>query len=141
MDLSKQLIESFVKHFGEQPSLIVRAPGRVNLIGEHTDYNDGFVLPMAIDRAIWIAVRPRTDRFVRIHSVDFEAEAVFSLDDLKKEQGWAEYLKGVAHILQAEGYKLSGWDGVMMGDVPRGSGLSSSAAVEMATARVFRLRQ
>ena len=92
---------------------------------------------MAIDRAIWIAVRPRTDRFARIHSVDFEAEAVFSLDDLKKEQGWAEYLKGIAHILQAEGYKLSGWDGVMMGDVPRGSGLSSSAAVEMATARVF----
>ena len=137
MDLSKQLSESFVKHFGDKPSLIVRAPGRVNLIGEHTDYNDGFVLPMAIDRAIWIAVRPRTDRFVRIHSVDFEAEAVFSLDDLKKEQGWAEYLKGVAHILQAEGYKLSGWDGVMMGDVPRGSGLSSSAAVEMATARVF----
>jgi galactokinase len=137
MDLSKQLIESFVQHFGEQPSLIVRAPGRVNLIGEHTDYNDGFVLPMAIDRAIWIAVRPRMDRFVRIHSVDFEAEAVFSLDDLKKEQGWAEYLKGVANVLQAEGCKLSGWDGVMMGDVPRGSGLSSSAAVEMATARVF----
>jgi galactokinase len=137
MDLSKQLSESFVQHFGEQPSLIVRAPGRVNLIGEHTDYNDGFVLPMAIDRAIWIAVRPRTDRFVRIHSLDFEAEAVFSLDDLKKEQGWAEYLKGVANILQAEGCKLSGWDGVMMGDVPRGSGLSSSAAVEMATARVF----
>jgi len=78
----------------------------------------------------WIAL-------VRIHSVDFEAEAVFSLDDLKKEQGWAEYPKGVAHILQAEGYELSGWDGVMMGDVPRGSGLSSSAAVEMATARVF----
>ncbi len=137
MDLSKQLSESFVKNFGDKPSLIVRAPGRVNLIGEHTDYNDGFVLPMAIDRAIWIAVRPRTDRFVRIHSLDFEAEAVFSLDDLKKEQGWAEYLKGVAYILQAERCELSGWEGVMMGDVPRGSGLSSSAAVEMATARVF----
>jgi galactokinase len=137
MDLSKQLSESFFKHFGDKPSLMVRAPGRVNLIGEHTDYNDGFVLPMAIDRAIWIAVRPRMDRGVRICSMDFEAEVVFSLDDLKKEQGWAEYLKGVAHILQAEGCKLSGWDGVIMGDVPRGSGLSSSAAVEMATARVF----
>ena len=65
------------------------------------------------------------------------AETVFSLDDLKKEQGWAEYLKGIAYILQAEGCELSGWEGVMMGDVPRGSGLSSSAAVEMATARVF----
>ena len=137
MDLSKQLSESFVKHFGDKPSLVVRAPGRVNLIGEHTDYNDGFVLPMAIDRAIWIAARPRMDRFVRIHSLDFEAEAVFSLDDLKKERGWAEYLKGVAHILQTERCKLSGWEGVMMGDVPLGSGLSSSAAVELATARVF----
>ncbi len=137
MDLSKQLSESFVQHFGDKPSLVVRAPGRVNLIGEHTDYNDGFVLPMAIDRAIWIAVRPRMDRFVRIHSLDFEAETVFSLDDLKKEQGWAEYLKGIAYILQAEGRNLSGWDGMMMGDVPLGSGLSSSAAVELATARVF----
>ncbi len=137
MDLSKQLSESFVRHFGEKPSLVVRAPGRVNLIGEHTDYNDGFVLPMAIDRAIWIAVRPSMDRFVRIHSLDFESEAVFSLDDLKKEQGWAEYLKGVAYILQAEGCELSGWEGMMMGNVPRGSGLSSSAAVELATARVF----
>ncbi len=137
MDLSKQVSESFVKHFGDKPSLIARAPGRVNLIGEHTDYNDGFVLPMAIDRAIWIAVRPTMDRYVRIRSLDFEADAVFALDDLKKEQGWAEDLKGVAHILQAEGHKLSGWDGMMMGDVPRGSGLSSSAAVELATARVF----
>ena len=117
--------------------MIVRAPGRVNLIGEHTDYNDGFVLPMAIDRAIWIAVRPRMDRTVCIHSVDFAADTVFSLDDLEKEQGWAEYLKGIAYILQADGHHLSGWDGVMMGDVPLGSGLSSSAAVELATARVF----
>ena len=137
MDLSKQVSESFVKHFGDKPSLIVRAPGRVNLIGEHTDYNDGFVLPMAIDRAIWIAVRPRMDCCVRIHSLDFEADAVIPLNDLKKEQGWAEYLKGVAYILQTEGCELSGWEGVMMGDVPRGSGLSSSAAMEMATARVF----
>ncbi len=137
MDLSRQVSKSFVKHFGDKPSLIVRAPGRVNLIGEHTDYNDGFVLPMAIDRAIWIAVRPRTDCFVQIHSLDFEADAVISLNDLKKEQGWAEYLKGVAYILQTKGCELSGWEGVMMGDVPRGSGLSSSAAVEMATARVF----
>ena len=79
MDLSHQVSESFVKHFGNNPSLIVRSPGRVNLIGEHTDYNDGFVLPMAIDRAIWIAVRPRTDRFVRIHSIDLDEDANFLL--------------------------------------------------------------
>ncbi|HEY9151768.1 MAG TPA: galactokinase [Anaerolineales bacterium] len=137
MDLSKQVSEAFLKYFGSKPSLIVRAPGRVNLIGEHTDYNDGFVLPMAIDRAIWIAVRPRADRLVCVHSLDFDAESIFSLADLNKEQGWAEYLKGVAHILQADHHFISGWDGVMMGDVPRGSGLSSSAAVELAAARVF----
>ena len=137
MDLSKQVSESFVKHFGSKPALIVRAPGRVNLIGEHTDYNDGFVLPMAIDRAIWIAVRPRMDCIVRVRSLDFDEDSVFSLDDLNKEEGWVEYLKGVAHIFQVKGYKLSGWDGVTMGDVPRGSGLSSSAALELATARVF----
>jgi galactokinase len=137
MDLSKQVSESFIKHFNNKASLIVRSPGRVNLIGEHTDYNDGFVLPMAIDRAIWIAAHPRTDRFVRVHSLDFDADTVFSLDDLKKEQGWAEYLKGVAYILQVDHHHLSGWDGAIMGDVPLGSGLSSSAAMELATARVF----
>jgi len=137
MNLSEQVSESFVQHFGSKPLLIVRAPGRVNLIGEHTDYNDGFVLPMAIDRAIWIAVRQRADRFVRVHSLDFGTDTIFSLDDLKKEQGWAEYLKGVAFILQTDGHRLSGWDGVIIGDVPRASGLSSSAAVELATARVF----
>ena len=67
MDLSEQVSESFVELFGGKPSVIARAPGRVNLIGEHTDYNDGFVLPMAIDRAIWIAARPRTDGLVRVH--------------------------------------------------------------------------
>jgi galactokinase len=137
MVLSKQVAESFEKYFGSKPALIVRAPGRVNLIGEHTDYNDGFVLPMAIDRAIWIAVRPRTDCMVYVHSMDLDSDASFSLSDLLKDQGWGEYLKGVAHILESEGYKLSGWEGMIMGDVPRGSGLSSSAAVELATARVF----
>jgi galactokinase len=137
MNLSEQISEAFIRYFGEEPALTVRAPGRVNLIGEHTDYNDGFVLPMAIDRAIWIAVRPRRDRSVRAHSLDFDSDVFFSLDDLNKDRGWAEYLKGVAYILQADGCRLSGWDGVIMGDVPRGSGLSSSAAVELAAARVF----
>lgn len=137
MNLSEPVSESFVKHFGSNPSLIVRAPGRVNLIGEHTDYNDGFVLPVAIDRAIWIAVRPRADRFIHVYSLDFESQTVFSLDDLKQERGWTEYLKGVAYILQTDRHTLSGWEGVIMGDVPRASGLSSSAALELATARVF----
>jgi len=114
----------------------VRAPGRVNLIGEHTDYNDGFVLPMAIDRALWIALRPRTDLRVQIHSLDLGQVADFELDSLTRgNMRWAEYIKGVAHELQVEGYQVRGWEGVLSGDVPRGAGLSSSAALEMAAAR------
>ena len=137
MDLSEQVSESFVELFGGKPSVIARAPGRVNLIGEHTDYNDGFVLPMAIDRAIWIAARPRADGLVHVHSIDFDSHDTFSLEDLKRGHGWSEYLKGVAYVLKLDGHRLSGWEGVMMGDVPRGSGLSSSAALELASARIF----
>jgi galactokinase len=122
----------------ESPAFVIRAPGRVNLIGEHTDYNDGFVLPMAIDRAVWIALRPRADRRVLVHSLDLGLVADFELDSLTRgEGGWSEYLKGVAHELQINSYQLRGWEGVMTGNVPRGAGLSSSAAVEMATARAF----
>jgi len=112
----------------------------VNLIGEHTDYNDGFVLPLAIDRAVWIALAPRTDRRVTVHSVDFDQAGEFSLDDLRHQQaGWLEYLKGTAWALQDAGHCLTGWEGVLQGDVPLGAGLSSSAALEMATARAFAL--
>jgi galactokinase len=108
------------------------------LIGEHTDYNDGFVLPLAIDRAVWIALQPRTDRRVVVHSVDYDQVGEFSLDDLHPQQaGWIEYLKGTAWALQDAGYCLTGWEGVLHGDVPLGAGLSSSAALEMATARAF----
>jgi len=135
--MKDQLIEQFKQQFKEDPTYIVRGPGRVNLIGEHTDYNDGFVMPMAIDRALWIALRPRTDRKVRIYSVDFKTWAEFKLDELSKGKGFQEYLKGVAWALQEEGYELNGWEGVMAGDIPRGSGLSSSAGLELATARAF----
>ncbi|MBN2023955.1 MAG: galactokinase [Pirellulales bacterium] len=128
----------FAQRFGEAPRWVVRAPGRVNLIGEHTDYNGGFVLPLAIDRAIWIALRPRPDRSVLVHSLDYNEEAAFSLDTLAKgEQPWAEYLKGTAWSLADAGFALSGWEGIVAGDVPLGAGLSSSAALEMATARAF----
>ena len=131
------LLESFFEKFGEAPAFLVRAPGRVNLIGEHTDYNDGFVLPMAIDRAVWIALRPRPDRRVAVHALDYGRKASFSLDNFRRSSGWIEYVKGVAYGLQAEGFRLEGWEGVLAGDVPRGAGLSSSAAVEMAAARAF----
>lgn len=138
MLLQQEIVRVFERRYGEPPAFIVRAPGRINLIGEHTDYNDGFVLPMAIDRAVWIALRPRADRRVVVHSLDFDEPCNFSLDDLRKgNDGWSEYVKGVAWALMAAGHRLAGWEGVTTGDVPIGSGLSSSAAMELATARAF----
>ncbi len=138
MSVDQEVIHQFEALFGEPPTFLVRAPGRVNLIGEHTDYNDGFVLPMAIDRAVWIALRPRDDRRVVLHSLNFDDATTLELDNLRHEDsGWREYVKGVAHILREDGHALRGWEGVLAGDVPIGAGLSSSAAVEMATARAF----
>jgi galactokinase len=128
----------FEQRFRTPPSFVVRAPGRVNLIGEHTDYNDGFVLPLAIDRAVWIAMRSRADRNILVHSLDFTDSTTFSLDHLARSNGgWTEYVKGVGWILQEAGHMLRGWEGVMAGDVPVGAGLSSSAALELAVARAF----
>jgi len=134
---TQTLEQLYASHFNAKPQFIVRAPGRVNLIGEHTDYNDGFVLPMAIDRAVWIALSPRADSQIRIHSLDLEVDSAFDLDSLTKGEGWAEYPKAIANQLLKRGYKLIGFDAVMTGDVPRGAGLSSSAAVELAIARAF----
>lgn len=137
MSIEDRVVQRFEETFGEGPPYLLRAPGRVNLIGEHTDYNDGFVLPMAINRAAWIAMRPRRDRRVILHSLDFDDTATIDLENLQYEQpGWIEYVKGVAHIL-AEDRELIGWEGVVGGDVPIGAGLSSSAAIEMAVARAF----
>jgi galactokinase len=136
MDLTT-LSQKFQSHFNAKPELIVQAPGRVNLIGEHTDYNDGFVLPMAIDRGVWIALRPRSDKTVRIFSLDLEAESAFELDSLTRSGDWIEYPKGIAYQLMQIGHTLCGFDAVMTGDVPRGAGLSSSAAVELSVARAF----
>jgi len=138
MSLAKTISEAFTERFLDTKPILVRAPGRVNLIGEHTDYSDGFVLPMAIDRAIWIALRKRTDRQVIVHSMNFNETASFSLDGLEKEgKSWIEYIKGVAWAMQDVKMVLKGWEGVMLGDIPIGSGLSSSAATEIAVLRAF----
>jgi galactokinase len=130
--------EAFLHRFGTPPRFVARAPGRVNLIGEHTDYNDGFVLPMAIDRATWIALRPRDDRRVRLRSVLFDEEVEIDLDALARGgPGWAEYVKAMAWALLEGREPLRGWDGVVAGDVPVGAGLSSSAALELCAARAF----
>ena len=138
MSLMNRVLEVYAGRYGRAPQWVVRAPGRVNLIGEHTDYNDGFVLPMAIERSIWIALRTRNDGEVHVYSTDFKQPGLFALGALRNEDhGWVEYLKGTAWALQDAGYALCGWDGVVGGNVPRGAGLSSSAALEIVTARAF----
>ncbi|MFH2040445.1 MAG: galactokinase [Chloroflexota bacterium] len=135
---AEAVISAFEKQYGSQPPILVRAPGRVNLIGEHTDYNDGFVLPMAINHAVWIALRPIAERCVQLHSLDIDETISFSSNlQLEPGKSWADYIKGTTWALGQQGYSLQGWEGVMAGDVPIGAGLSSSAAVEMAVARAF----
>ncbi len=136
-----RVLRDFAERFRDDPRSIVRAPGRVNLIGEHTDYNDGFVLPLAVDPAIWIALRARSDRIVRARSLDYEEDLEFDIDalapDPNRAHGWGEYVKGVAWALREAGHALSGWEGTIVGEIPIGAGLSSSAALQMAVARAF----
>lgn len=118
----------------EGPQVIVRAPGRVNLIGEHTDYNEGFVLPMALEFQILTAARQRDDQLVRIHSLDYQQTVEFSLEEpiaFDPENRWSNYPRGVFSLLLDSGVNLSGTDLVFTGDIPQGSGLSSSAALEV----------
>jgi galactokinase len=133
------LISQFERQFGHRPAFLSRAPGRVNLIGEHTDYNDGFVLPMAIDREVAVVGAPRDDRRIRLYALNFDDEADFALDQLQRSEpaDWSDYPRGVAWALQEAGFDLAGFDGVLYGDVPIGSGLSSSAAIEMAVFMAF----
>lgn len=138
MDITR-LAAQYAALFGAAPSFLARAPGRVNLIGEHTDYNNGFVLPIAIDRDVALVGAPRNDMLVRVHSLDFDQRAEFSLDqiDHDAQHTWSNYIRGVADVLQKEGCALHGFDAVLQGDVPIASGLSSSAATEMATIMAF----
>jgi galactokinase len=140
MNPNARVTKEFQRRFGELPRFLVRAPGRVNLIGEHTDYNDGFVLPMAINRATWIALRSRSDQRIVLHALDHgdDPKLEFSLSDLNRRgKHWGEYPKGVAWALREAGHSLRGWEGVTACDVPMGAGLSSSASFELAVARAF----
>lgn len=126
---------AFAAKYGTSPR-IFRAPGRINLIGEHTDYNEGFVLPAAIDFATYVAAVVRDDRVVRVGSLNFEHDFEFDLDEASpgEEKTWVKYVRGVALILEREGYGLRGADLLIGSDVPVGAGLSSSAALEVSTA-------
>lgn len=117
-------------------SLLFRAPGRVNIIGEHTDYNDGFVLPTNTALYTWLTIRPRIDRTIQATARNFDDTQSFSLDDIRRSEkpGWLDYLKGVAVHLQEEGIRLNGAEITIDGDIPIGGGLSSSASLELATA-------
>jgi galactokinase len=141
-DLAAATAAAFRAAYGYPPQRLYRAPGRVNLIGEHTDYNDGFVLPMAIDRAVWAAAAPRDDRRARILtlSLDQPRGQIFGLDDLQAdpEIRWSSYVRGVLAIIARQQEQLGGLDLVYHGDVPIGAGLSSSAAVEVVVATAVR---
>ena len=134
MTTSEQLATAFEKSYGGQPR-IYRAPGRVNLIGEHTDYNEGFVMPAAIDFSTWVAITARNDRSVIIRSKHFSDHAEIDLDDLpSRGRGhWSDYPLGVAVKLEEAGHRLRGANILVHGEVPIGSGLSSSAAIEIST--------
>jgi galactokinase len=120
----------FKELFNEEP-VVVRSPGRANLIGEHTDYNLGFVLPCAIDKAIYFAVAPRQDKYCKLYALNMDQTFETSIDLLKKsEKGWPNYLTGVLDQLNKAGYSYSGFNCVFGGDIPVGAGLSSSAALE-----------
>ena len=128
---------AFRRQFGSDSHLIVRAPGRVNLIGEHTDYNEGFVMPLALGQAAWLAARVRPDRHVVLWSENFNDRQEFSLDAITHAAGegrWSNYTRGAAAVLEQRGLRLRGMDAVIWGDVPIGAGLSSSAALEVASA-------
>lgn len=129
-----KVLHDFHNNFNEKP-IIVRSPGRVNIIGEHTDYNNGFVLPAAIDKAIYVAVSPRSDNAIKLYSGEFRENFETSLESLKPtDKGWPNYILGVADQLVKRGYAIKGFNLAIDGDVPIGSGLSSSAALECATA-------
>jgi galactokinase len=138
--MQNKVITAFQDRFGRQPKVVVRAPGRANLLGGHTDYNDGYVLPVALDRAAWIAASPLAGCEVHLCALDLDKGAAFSLNHIPASDGeWADYPRGVAWALQDDGLELTGMEAVLTSSVPVGSGLSSSAAIEVAFAYTWQM--
>ena len=135
--MNKGLQEIFYSKYGEKPNMIVKSPGRVNIIGEHTDYNNGFVLPMAIDRHIKIAFKPRNDDKIKLQSIGFDSEIDCSIHDVNFRGDWQDYVISICWVLLKNNYELKGWEGVMTSNIPVGAGLSSSAALLLAILKVF----
>jgi galactokinase len=135
LNIPKQLAQSFSTRFGSQPR-IFRAPGRVNLIGEHTDYNDGFVLPAAIDLYTWTAIAPRRDSQLHVFSDNLNESAELDISETNPvpKNHWSDYVQGVALMLRKIGAPLIGVNIAIHSNVPSGAGLSSSAALEVSVA-------
>lgn len=129
----------FEQHYSGVPDIIVRAPGRVNLIGDHTDYNDGFVLPVAIDRATYVAARKREDQHIHVFAADLADQDTFLLDTItySTEHPWSNYVRGVVKEILSEAHHIGGADILITSTVPYGAGLSSSAALEVAVGYSF----
>lgn len=130
--------KGFRSHFNEDPVFISRCPGRVNLIGEHTDYNDGFVLPMALPFSTVIASSPISSDLVKVHSEGFGYAQFSLLESPQKSEGWSRYLHGMGAFLENSGVPVKGWNGFICSDIPAGANLSSSAALEVASGVIFR---
>jgi galactokinase len=124
----KKLQQDFGQRYGKDP-MIVAAPGRVNLIGEHTDYNAGFVLPGAVDKKIYVAAAPNDTNTVNVFANQFNESFSFDIDNIQPHRGWMNYLLGVAYHIQQAGRKIGGVDLIIDGDIPVGAGMSSSAAL------------
>lgn len=140
--MKSRLLKIFTEKTGDSAvPLIVRSPGRVNIIGEHTDYNEGFVLPAAIDKAAYIAITPRTDQEIHLFAADLHESFSIATTEIKPigDISWPNYILGVVAQFKKRGIDVNGFNAVLMSDVPMGAGLSSSAAIECAT--VFALNE
>ena len=136
--MREQIAASFTQIFSGNP-IIVRSPGRINIIGEHTDYTEGFVLPAAIDKAIYVAISKSDDGLIHLYSSAFNEQFEITIVNMHPTQNWETYILGVVDQLIKRGYPLTGFNLVVDGDIPIGAGLSSSAAVECAV--VFALNE
>jgi galactokinase len=135
---ARELSESFYSRY-RKPARVFYAPGRVNLIGEHTDYNEGFVMPFALDRGTSVAAAARQDRLVRVHSQNLDSSAEFDLNAAEplRRGTWVDYIQGMARALEHSGIRLSGADLLISSDLPSGAGLSSSAALEVSVGKAL----
>ncbi|MCX8064066.1 MAG: galactokinase [Candidatus Hydrogenedentes bacterium] len=135
------LEDAFKHNFGVLPQVIVKAPGRVNIIGEHTDYNHGYVLPMALEQSIYIAGRTRSDSILNFTALNTQRTSIADINCPVRNpiEPWMDYIVGVVAELKKLGFTLKGVDGIIYGEVPIGCGLSSSAALEMATLKLFEM--